>query len=116
MLHCAVISWQMGIVGQSLQIGDLGAMSVLQSKSEQIAAICSSTRRSHEEKSKTRDSSFGGTADGGLVIARNGTKSNIDAVGAIDRDDRERELDQFFLAELRSRERKDVVRDVALGK
>ena len=27
-----------------------------------------------------------------------------------------RELDQFFLAELRSRERKDVVRDVALGK
>jgi hypothetical protein len=51
-----------------------------------------------------------------LVIAWNGTKSKIDAVGAIDRDERERELDQFFLAELRSRERKDVVRDVALSK
>ena len=47
--------------------------------------------------------SLGGAADSGLVIARNGAKSDIDAVGAIDSNDRERELHQFFLAELRSR-------------
>ena len=42
---------------------------------------------------KTRDLSFGRTADGGLVNTWNGTKSNIDAVGAVDRDNCERELD-----------------------
>ena len=60
--------------------------------------------------------SLGGAADSGLVIAGNGAKGDIDPVGAIDSNDRERELNQFFLAELRSRKRKHVVWDIALSK
>jgi hypothetical protein len=53
---------------------------------------------------------------GGLVIAGDGTKGDIDAVGAIHGNNRARELYQFFLPELRSRKREHVVSDTALGK
>ena len=58
---------------------------------------------------------LGGTASSRLIVSRHSSERNIDAVGAIDGNNRESEVYQFFLAEVRSSKSKHVVWDIAIG-
>ena len=56
---------------------------------------------------------FSGPARCRLITAGDRPKGDIDVIGAVDGDDRHRELDQFLLAELRARLFKHLVGHIA---
>ena len=58
---------------------------------------------------------LGGTASSRLVASRHSSERNIDAIGAIDGNNRESEVYQFVLAEVRSSKGKHIVWDIAIG-
>src|SRR5262245_6970664 len=63
-----------------------------------------------------RSFSLGSFACRRLIIPRHSAESDVDSISAIDGNDRERELDQFLFCELFPRQRKYMVRYVAIGK